>query len=221
MLSPVKNPQAGPLFAPFPPGRFKAVVVDPPWDYSRKLSGGGTSGYSPVHHSRGGSRGAANHYKTLRLSDLKALPIQAAAAEQSHLYVWTTGTFLAEAFELAEHWGFAPKGVIPWIKTKRNAVAEVEASGHLLAGVRMGMGLYVRWCSEFVVFGVRGKLPSKRNDVLGVVLAERGRHSEKPEEFYELVRSISPGPRLDVFARQSRKGFTAWGDEAEKLESRR
>jgi N6-adenosine-specific RNA methylase IME4 len=77
----------------------------------------------------------------------------------------------------------------------------------------MGMGVYVRWYTEFVVFGVRGKLPTLRNNALGIVFAERRQHSEKPEEMYELVRSLSPGPRIDIFARRERPGFIAWGDE--------
>jgi N6-adenosine-specific RNA methylase IME4 len=205
--------QSEPLYAPLPDGRFATIVADPPWDYSGKLSGGGTSGYSPVHPSRGGSRGAANHYRTLDIWQLKMLPVPSITAEQSHLYLWTTGAFMAEAFELAGEWGFRPKGVIPWVKTKRGAAEAVAASGDLAAGVRMGMGLYIRWCTEFVVFAVRGKLPTARNDALGIVFAERGRHSEKPEALYDLVRALSPGPRIDLFARREREGFVAWGDE--------
>lgn len=202
-----------PLFAPLPPGPFTTVVADPPWDYSRKLSGGGTSGYSPVHHSRGGSRGARNHYTTLELSELKTLAVREIVADGAHLYLWTTGAFMAEAHELAEHWGFQPKGVIPWVKTRRDPVAAVARTGEMQAAVRMGMGVYVRWCTEFVVFGVRGKLPTLRNNALGIVFAERRQHSEKPEEMYEFVRSLSPGPRIDIFARRERPGFVAWGDE--------
>lgn len=202
-----------PLFTPLPAGPFSTVVADPPWDYSGKLSAGGTSGYSPVHHSRGGTRGARNHYATLELNQLKHLPVSSVVAEAAHLYLWTTGTFMAEAHELAEHWGFQPKGIIPWVKTKRDPVSAVARTGNLQGAVRMGMGLYVRWCAEFVVFGVRGKLPTLRNNALGIVFAERGRHSQKPEELYDLVRSLSPGPRIDLFARRERSGFVAWGDE--------
>jgi len=201
------------LFAPLPPGPFTAVVADPPWDYSGKLSGGGTSGYSPVHHSRGGSRGARNHYTTLEVAELKRLPVRDIVADAAHLYLWTTGAFIAEAHELAVYWGFQPKGVIPWVKTRRDPVAAVARTGNLQDAVRMGMGVYVRWCAEFVVFGVRGKLPTLRNNALGIVFAERRQHSEKPEELYELVRSLSPGPRIDIFARRERPGFVAWGDE--------
>ena len=198
---------------PLPAGPFATVVADPPWDYSRKLSGGGTSGYSPVHQSRGGNRGSANHYSTMTLDELLRLPVGEVVADQSHLWLWTTGAFMVEAHQVAEAWGFSPKGVIPWIKVRKNAVRHVEENHDLLSAVRMGMGLYVRWVSEFVVFAVRGKLPALNHDVKGVVFAERRDHSEKPDELYDLVEAVSPGPRLELFARTARPGYEVWGQE--------
>ena len=204
----------GRVYETLPCGPFATVVADPPWDYSRKLSAGGTSGYSPVHPSRGGNRGAANHYSTLSLEELTQLPVERAVADQAHLYLWTTGAFIVEAHELAEAWGFRPKGVIPWIKVKKDAGRHVAAAdGDLHAALRMGMGLYVRWASEFVVFAVRGKLPALRHDVTGVIFAERTRHSRKPDELYRLVEAVSPGPRLELFAREGRAGYEVWGNE--------
>ena len=200
-------------FEDLPTGSFATVIADPPWDYSTKLSGGGTTGYSPVHHSRGGTRGAPNHYNTLSLDDLRELPVCDIVAEQAHLYLWTTGAFMVEAHEVAEAWGFSPKGVIPWIKLSREWLARVTTEARISAGVRMGMGRYVRWCSEFVLFGVRGKLPAMRNDVLGVIHAVQRGHSEKPAELYELVERVSPPPRIELFARSCRPGYIAWGDQ--------
>ncbi len=203
------------VFTPLPLGPFSTIVADPPWDYSRKLSSGGTSGYSPVHPSRGGSRGAANHYQTLTLEQLQALPVQSVAASRSHLYLWTTSTFVVEAHVLAESWGFSPKVLVPWIKTKKNSRSKVlDAGGDLYAGVRMGMGLYIRHCAEFILFCVRGKAQTSRNDVLGVLFAPQGRHSEKPFEAYELIDRLSPSPKLELFARGPRDGYEVWGDQA-------
>ena len=203
------------VFTPLPAGPFSTIVADPPWDYSRKLSGGGTSGYSPVHPSRGGSRGAANHYPTLTLEQLLTLPVQAVAAEQSHLYLWTTSAFVVEAHVLAESWGFSPKVLVPWIKTKKDSRSHVlSADGDLYAGVRMGMGLYIRHCAEFILFCVRGKAPTARNDVLGVLFAPQGKHSEKPRQAYDLIDRLSPSPRLELFARGPRNGYEVWGNQA-------
>ena len=145
-----------------------------------------------------------------------ALPVRGVVAPEAHLYLWTTGSFMVEAHEMARAWGFEPKGIIPWVKIKRCAAEAVaDADGDLNAAVRMGMGRYIRWCSEFVVFAVRGKLPTDRNDVNGVILAERARHSEKPGRFYDMARSLSPAPRLELFARKQSEGFVPWGNEVE------
>ena len=201
-------------YDPLPPGPFATVVADPPWDYSGKLSGGGTSGFSPVHPSRGGSRGAANHYSTLTLEQIKALPVEAVVAEKAHLYLWTTSSFVVEAHELAEAWGFAPKVLIPWIKTKSNSrSAVVQSGGDLYSAVRMGMGVYIRHCSEFVLFCVRGKAPTLNHSVLGVIFAPLGKHSEKPQQLYDMIESLSVAPRLELFARVARSGYAVWGDE--------
>jgi N6-adenosine-specific RNA methylase IME4 len=136
------------------------------------------------------------------------------SAPEAHLYIWTTGAFIVEAHELAEAWGFAPKGVIPWIKIKRDANKHIEAAGgNLHAALRMGMGRYVRWCSEYVVFCVRGKLLPLRRDVVGAFFAEIGAHSEKPDALYKLIQHLSPGPRLELFARTLRPGYISWGLE--------
>ena len=203
------------IFDELPPGPFSTIVADPPWDYSRKLSAGGTTGFSPVHSSRGGSRGAPNHYPTLTLQQLKSLPVEGVADDQAHLYLWTTSAFVVEAHELAESWGFIPRALVPWIKTKRDSAARIlDDGGNMYAGVRMGMGLYIRHCSEFILFAVRGKAPTLRNDALGVLFAPQGKHSEKPMQAYELIDSLSPSPRLELFARSPRDGYVVWGDQA-------
>ena len=204
------------IFAPLPAGHFSTIVADPPWNYSRKLSGGGTSGYSPVHPSRGGNRGAANHYATLTLEQLQTLPVKTVAADKSHLYLWTTSSFVVEAHELAEAWGFSPKVLVPWVKLKQRSHSAIsEAGGNPYAGVRMGMGLYIRHCAEFLLFSVRGKAPTLRKDQLGILFAPQGKHSEKPVQAYEMIERLSPSPRLELFARAPRDGYEVWGDQAD------
>ena len=205
-----------PIFAPLPPGPFATIVADPPWNYSRKLSRGGTSGYSPVHPSRGGNRGAANHYATLTLEQLQTLPVQSVTADKAHLYLWTTSSFVVEAHALAEVWGFSPKVLVPWVKMKRDSHSAIfHAGGDPYAGVRMGMGVYIRHCVEFLLFAVRGSAPTLRNDELGVLFAPQGRHSEKPMLAYEMIERLSLSPRLELFARTPRNGYEVWGDQVD------
>ena len=51
------------------------------------------------------------------------------------------------------------------------------------------------------------------NGVDSVVEAPRSRHSVKPEEAYSRIERVSPGPRLEMFARAERPGWDVWGNE--------
>ena len=57
-------------------------------------------------------------------------------------------------------------------------------------------------------------LPITRYDVGTWHVWPRGGHSRKPEAFYDLVESVSPGPYLELFARRQRLGWDTWGNEA-------
>lgn len=41
--------------------------------------------------------------------------------------------------------------------------------------------------------------------------ASRGAHSEKPALFADLIERMSPGPYVELFARQPRLGWDHWG----------
>ena len=77
-----------------------------------------------------------------------------------------------------------------------------------------GLGNYYRGQTEHVLFGVRGSQGLARKDVGTLLLAPRGPggHSSKPDEFYALVESCSPAPRLSIFERRTRPGWTSWGE---------
>jgi N6-adenosine-specific RNA methylase IME4 len=131
--------------------------------------------------------------------------------DNAHLYLWTTNTFVAEAWRVAEKWGFEPKTLITWVKTKNDGT-----------GLRIGMGRSFRNCTEQVVVATRGRLSFLRHDVPNVIFAPREAHSRKPALFYDVVESMSPGPYLELFARPPlRAGWAAWGLEAKPEEADR
>jgi N6-adenosine-specific RNA methylase IME4 len=77
-----------------------------------------------------------------------------------------------------------------------------------------GMGYYLRSNTEHCIFATRGRPMVPDTKVLSSWFEwPRGRHSEKPAEFYEVVQTVSPGPYLDLFARERRDGWHGWGDE--------
>lgn len=180
---PVREPD-GPspltLLAPLPEGVFRAIAADPPWQYANKAT-----------------RGAAeDHYETMTIAEMCDLDVEAHAADESHLYLWTTNGFLREAFEVMDAWGFAYKTTLTWVKPQ------------------IGMGNYFRSSTEHILFGVRGRLRTQDRAMRNWFEARRGRHSAKPDCFYDLVEKASPGPYLEMFARRRRLGWESWGDEA-------
>lgn len=179
---------------PVPEGQFSTFVADPPWQY------GNTS-----------TRGAAeNHYGTMTIEELCDLDIvPERAADQAHLYLWTTAGHLPEAFKVMEAWGFEYKTYLVWVKPQ------------------MGMGNYFRVSTELVLFGVRGGMRTQARDMKNYFQYKRAKHSAKPLEFHDLVQKASPGPYMELFSRchadsvltgctcsKCRLGWTVWGNQS-------
>lgn len=166
------------------PGKFKTILIDPPWDWNDE------------GEEQGDVFGKAKPtYNTIPFEELLELPVNEKAEDNAHIYLWITNRSLPKGFKLLEAWGFRYTTCITWHKPS------------------FGLGTYFRGQTEHVLFGVRGSLPSLRNDVGTVFSAPKGRHSEKPDQFYEIVESCSPGPWLEMFARKKRNGWTGWGAE--------
>ena len=140
-------------------------------------------------------RGAVANYGLMDVAEIGALPLGEWAEDDAHLYLWVTNFFLVDGFALLDAWGFKYKTMLTWCKNK------------------IGMGYYFRNSTEHVLFGVKGSLRTLRRDIWTHFNAERHRHSEKPQAFYDMVETASPGPYLDVFARKQRFGWDVAGNE--------
>lgn len=185
----------------FPNERYACIVADPPWDYRERFRRGAAGfGHGANGYSQTGTRPP---YETMRLTAIAALPVATIAAENAHLYLWTTNAFMAEAHSVVAAWGFRPITLLTWRKVNRQGVA-----------ARNGMGHYFRSSTEHAIFAVRGSLPPLVRNMATIFDAPKLAHSEKPEEFYEIVRAVSPEPRIDLFNRREIDGFDGWGVEA-------
>lgn len=163
---------------------YQTIVLDPPWDWGDE---GDVDQFGRARPT----------YNTMPFSDILALPVDDLADTNAHIYLWITNRSLPKGFELLEAWGFRYITALTWCKP------------------HFGMGNYFRGSTEHVLFGVRGSLPLLRKDAGTWFTAPRpGRHSAKPTEFYELVQTCSPGPWLEMFARERRDGWASWGAEA-------
>jgi N6-adenosine-specific RNA methylase IME4 len=166
---------------PIPVGQFRTVVADPPWEYENSATRGS----------------AENHYRTMSLGEIAALgeQLESKLGDSAHLYLWATSSFLRDAFDISEAWGFNYKTTLVWVKPQ------------------IGLGNYFRARTEYVLFCTKGNQPTQDRALSNVIEAPRAEHSAKPPEFYQLVEQASPGPFLELFARTQRAGWECWGDE--------
>lgn len=166
--------------------KYKTIVADPPWALEWHMGKG---------RGRSGKDGLP--YPTMTLDEIRALDVPALAEDSAHLYLWVTHGFLWDAPSVAKAWGFDNTYFLTW--TKR----------------RIGAGARFRHACEYFLFCERGpQLPVTRRDLPTWFLWPTGAHSAKPDAFYDMVESVSPGPYLEMFSRRARLGWDTWGNEA-------
>lgn len=168
-------------------GRYRTICADPPWDYDGNANG---------RLWRSTSRVRGGHYPLMTLAAIKALPVNDLAEKDAHLYLWSTVSLMRSAYEVVEAWGFAPSTVITWCKPGP------------------GMGAGWRGNTEHLIVARRGTLPFLTTGRGTWYVASRTQHSAKPECFIDMIEEMSPGPRLEMFARRHRFGWDVWGLES-------
>ena len=189
---------------------FGCISVDPPWHFRAR-----TALQSRNFQS---ARDVEKHYSTMCLDDIKALPVGDLATPYCHLWMWITGPMLVEGnhIPLMKAWGFKPSSLaFTWAKLKRSFdVNQLRTLPTLAGAFHTGLGLTTRKACEFVVLGRRPKSMRVAKNVRELILAPVRQHSRKPDEFYDRVRAYCEGPYLELFARESRPGWSTWGDES-------
>jgi N6-adenosine-specific RNA methylase IME4 len=176
---------------PPPPGRYSTIVIDPPWPMEKI-----ERDVRP--------RQVAFEYPTMSEDDLKEFSsvVNGMAHDECHLFMWTTNKFLPMSFRLLEAWGFRYVLTMVWHKS----------------GGFQPIGLPQYNC-EFVLYARRGSPKFVDTKAFNCCFeAPRREHSRKPDEFYDLVRRVTDGSRIDVFSREKREGFDQYGNEADKFE---
>jgi N6-adenosine-specific RNA methylase IME4 len=175
--------------------RFATILADPPWQFQNS-----TGKIAPEHRR-------LTRYGTLKLEEIKKLPVAKAAQETAHLYLWVPNALLAEGLEVMSAWGFTYKSNIVWHKIRKDGGPDGR-----------GVGFYFRNVTELVLFGVRGKnartlTPGRRQ--VNFIASRKREHSRKPDELYPLIEACSRAPYLELFARGTRTGWFSWGNQAD------
>ncbi len=147
-------------------------------------------------------------YPTIPIKDIQKFPIHQIADENCALFLWATYPILSECIETLRVWGFRYITVaFTWIKTNKN-------NGQPF----VGMGNWTRANAEVCLFGLKGKLARKSKKVRQIVLSPLREHSRKPDEIRDsIVELLGDLPRVELFARQTVKGWDCWGNETEKF----
>jgi len=178
----------------WPSGQFGVIIADPPWSYERS----GVQG------------AAALHYPTMTDEDIYSLPVAEIASPDAVLLLWATWPKLTEAMRVVSAWGFEYVTGMPWIKIQK---CHPTLWGEWDMKPQYGTGFWVRGASEPILICRRGKVSPPQNGFVGLI-APNIRHSRKPDSLHEYAEAL-PGPRLELFARRPRDGWTVWGNEVE------
>ena len=173
--------------------KYKTIYADPPWQFSNR------TGKMAPEHKR------LNRYSTMKLNDIKKLPVSDVADEKSHLYLWVPNALLPEGLEVMKAWGFEYKTNLIWEKVRKDGMPDGR-----------GVGFYFRNVTEIVLFGIKGDnnrtLQPGRSQV-NLLRSMKREHSRKPDEWIDLIERCSPGPYLELFARGDRKNWDMWGNQ--------
>lgn len=190
-------------------GKVRVVCADPPWSFRDKLPGR--------------SRGAAKNYSVMSVRELcdmaerrntvairyglgASLTLceeKVAIANDALLFMWRVSSQVEEAYKVVREWGFVPKTEIVWQKLTKTGKPW------------FGLGRYVRASHETCIVAARGRATRliKSRSLRSTFAAPAGRHSEKPEIFYDMVEELARGPYVELFARRRRRGWTCIGNE--------
>ena len=170
-----------------PPGQYQTIIIDPPWPIQK------------IERYEAPLQGPNLDYKTMTVEAIGAIVLP--TAPDCHLFLWTTQKFLPDSFQILEAWGFKYVLMMVW---------------HKLCGFQP-VGLPQYNC-EFAVYARKGKpLFTDTKDFFCCFDGKRREHSRKPAEFYDIIRRVTPEPRINIFSREKIVGFECTGDEVDKF----
>jgi len=170
-------------------GKFDVLVADPPWPFSNVKTGASMKS------------GSAQHYSTMAMEEIAALPIKHIVQTDSVAFLWVPVPLSYEIARsgIVERWGFAFKTKLFWEK-----------------GGRLGMGFWFRGQIEECWLLKRGDARPFRSSIRNVIHSNPRKHSQKPDEFFEVIEleltKAGLNNRLEIFAREPRAGWIGYGN---------
>lgn len=150
----------------------------------------------PWEYSNDGFDRGTVPYETMKIAEICALKVP--TPENAILFLWATNPMLEDALKVVNAWSFDYKTNMVWVKP------------------HIGTGFYVRGQHELLLICRKGQMPQPNPESRppSVIEAPTTEHSAKPPQVYEIIEKMYPdSKRLELFARNSREGWTSWGDE--------
>jgi N6-adenosine-specific RNA methylase IME4 len=197
--------------------RFHTILADCPWPSKS------TGNQAKRHHWL--KENMKPRYNTMKIADIARLPVPEIAHRDAVLVLWATWMHLPLAIEVMGAWGFGYATGMPWLKVCKDGGVNVGGEGgifdspHKIQTLKpiYGPGVWFQHCTELILIGRRGRpfgdQGNPRPARKGIVIATRQEHSRKPEELQEWIDAKFPSPKIELFARRPRTGWTCWGDE--------
>ncbi len=175
-----------PALPEIPQGKYSVIYTDPPWPVGSIDLG---KWQNPIDAK----------YPTMNIDEIKRLPVTSTAADDCSLFMWTTHTFLPDALAIIKHWGFKYHCLITWDK----------GGGWTQFGFHR--------MTEFLVYAYQGRMNvDQSGKAIPTLISEKKTyHSKKPDSIRELIEKKTPGPRLEMFARDKYEGWVSWGNQVE------
>lgn len=186
-------------FSDIPLFRYGLIMTDPPWQFEN-------------WSAKGEYKNASEKYGCMDIDDIKSMNVGHLAGKDCVLWLWATNPLLRQAFEVIDAWGFKYVTAGHWIKrTKHEKLA-------------FGTGYALRSAGEPFLIASNGTPETAKNvrsvieGVGGCLQAQVREHSRKPDEAFSEAMKLAKGPYLELFSRQERDGWDAFGNQVDKFE---
>ncbi len=196
--------------ADLPHHRYALILADPAWE---------TVLWSGAKRTPTQKQGD-DHYSVMSSTDMAALPIAEIAEPDAVLAMWVIGSHLDQALQLGRDWGFTyTTDLFYWVKQRRLRPNQADLFTDDIAPAPIGMGKYSRKQVEPCLLFKRGKgVKVCDHSIRQLIIAPKREHSRKPDEQYPALESMfGDVSRVELFARSTRQGWDAWGNQTDKF----
>jgi len=169
--------------------KYSVIYAHPSWMYNK-------------HYPKEAEATEAREFNIsngpMPLDEIMTFPVQEVASNDCVLFIWATTPMLPEALKVVEAWGFTYKTLFTWEKTNDGC-----------------MGYWFKTCTEHLVIAIKGNVKAFGSPIRNCFHEPQTRRGKKPDYFYRIIEKVTTGKRIQLFARQNRRGWDVWGQTKE------